>query len=139
MFVGIDIETLDKQNGTLSEDSFLKLRKTLSWEFTIEGTIAVPCTQHRKVKDGISKPHGKYPEALGNVVVIEFELWNALIRENINSMAISFEHRILDQILAGLEPLISENLPQNITKVVQQRTKDLKMEVLTLVDKLSTM
>lgn len=40
---GIDIDALSAANATISEEAFLKIKKTLSTEFTVEST-PLPCT-----------------------------------------------------------------------------------------------
>lgn len=83
------------------------------------------------VKDGVAKPKGKYPEALGNVVIIEFELWNQLVREGIKSMVQQVQDGIIAQlsVIPGLSSLIPTLIPQNFTDMIEERTNNLKMEV----------
>jgi len=84
---GISLSDLATINGTLSEASFQRLKRTLSFELQVA------------VQDGIRKPHGKFPEALGNVVVLEFDLWNSFVSQNILSLLDQFNIASIEQRL----------------------------------------
>jgi hypothetical protein len=87
------------------------------------------------VKDAITKPRGKYPEALGNVVVIEFELWNSLIRERLASVLGNLEDGVLGRLrdIPGLSAVLPGlGIPENFTEVVSDTIKNIKMEVRTI-------
>uniref|UniRef100_A0A6B2KXA1 ABC3 transporter permease C-terminal domain-containing protein n=1 Tax=Arcella intermedia TaxID=1963864 RepID=A0A6B2KXA1_9EUKA len=69
---GISVDNL-KNATNLSDQQVLSIKEFLSQETELT------------VSQSIVTPKGKYPNALGNAVVIEFELWNRILRDTLEN------------------------------------------------------